>query len=252
MLPSSNHHTSMRDAAPLRRLFLFTGLSLLAILAWDFSGLDLTLMHALAGHDGFPLQHNWWLEQLLHDKARQLAMLIYAGLLAMVWLPVGPFKKLRRLQRFEVWLGMTFGLLLINLLKRYSLTSCPWELNEFGGIGTYVSHWNWFLSDGGSGHCFPGGHASSAFAFASLSLPWLMSPSKQDRLLGVRVLLGILLLGFVLGAVQTLRGAHYPSHTLWTGFFCWSVSVANHLGFSWRKRTKHGLHAQPTETAAHV
>jgi membrane-associated PAP2 superfamily phosphatase len=65
-----------------------------------------------------------------------------------------------------------------------------------------------------------------------------MSSSKKDRLFGVRMLSGILLLGFFLGGVQTLRGAHYPSHTLWTGFLCWSVSVANHLGFSWCERTK--------------
>jgi membrane-associated PAP2 superfamily phosphatase len=238
MPPISNHNTSMRAATPLKRLFLFTSLSLLAVLAWDFSGLDMRLMHALADPPGFPLQHNWWLEYLLHDKARQLALLIYAGVFAMVWLPVGPFKRLRRVQRFEIWLGITLGLLLINWVKRYSLTSCPWELTDFGGMGTYVSHWNWLLSDGGSGHCFPGGHASSAFAFAALTLPWLMSSSKKDRLFGVRMLSGILLLGFFLGGVQTLRGAHYPSHTLWTGFLCWSVSVANHLGFSWCERTK--------------
>ena len=31
---------------------------------------------------------------------------------------------------------------------------------------------------------------------------------------------------------QTLRGAHYPSHTFWTGFICWGVAVLNHLVFS--------------------
>jgi len=245
MPPNTYNDTNMRETAPLRRLSLFTGLSLLAVLAWDFSGLDLPFMHAFANPQGFPLQHNWWLEHLLHDNARQLALLLYAGLLAMVWLPLGPFKELRRLQRFEVWLGVTLALLLINLLKRYSLTSCPWDLNDFGGPGTYVSHWNWSLRDGGSGHCFPGGHASSAFAFVSLSLPWLMSPSKRDQGLGVQILSGVLLLGIVLGAVQTLRGAHFPSHTLWTGFLCWSVAVTNHLAFSWFQKAK----SQPTRQA---
>lgn len=29
-----------------------------------------------------------------------------------------------------------------------------------------------------------------------------------------------------------------PSHTLWTGFMCWSVAVINHLGFGyWRRKT---------------
>jgi len=237
-MPPISNSTSMRDAAPLRRLSLFTALSLLAVLAWDFSGLDLAFMHAVANPQGFPLRHNWWLEHLLHDNARQLALVIYAGLLVMIWLPLGWFKKIHRFQRFEIWLGTSLGLLLINLIKRYSLTSCPWDLNDFGGVGTYVSHWNWSLSDGGSGHCFPGGHASSALAFVSLSLPWLMSTSKQDQGLGTQILLGVLLLGFVLGAVQTLRGAHFPSHTLWTAFLCWTMALTNHLAFSWHQKTK--------------
>ncbi len=34
-----------------------------------------------------------------------------------------------------------------------------------------------------------------------------------------------LLAGLLLGAAQQLRGAHFMSHTLWTGWICWSVAV---------------------------
>ena len=35
-----------------------------------------------------------------------------------------------------------------------------------------------------------------------------------------------LLIGAWLGLVQTLRGAHYPSHTLWTMVICYAVGGA--------------------------
>lgn len=227
----------MRDSTPIRQLWLLTGLGLLALLAWDFSGLDMRVMHAIATPEGFALRTNWWLENLLHDQARRLAVVFYLGVLAMVWLPWGRFQLLSRLQRLEIWVGITVGLILVNLLKHYSLTSCPWDLNAFGGVAAYVSHWNWGLRDGGAGHCFPGGHASSAFAFTALSLPWLVSASAAHRRWGVRFLAGILVLGTFLGTVQTLRGAHYPSHTLWTGLICWGGALINHMGFSRLHRT---------------
>lgn len=232
----------MRENSPLRRLGLFTALALLALLTWDFSGLDLRVMHWIASPQGFALRHNWWLEHLLHDRVRDAAILVYLGILVMVWLPLGRFRDLRQLQRFEIWVGITLGLALINVLKRYTLTSCPWDLADFGGVGTYVSHWNWGLSDGGSGHCFPGGHASSALALAALSVPWLVSGDDRDRRWGTQILWTVLLLGGLLGAVQTLRGAHYPSHTLWTGWMCWGIAVTNHMVFAWlaRKRAAQG------------
>jgi membrane-associated PAP2 superfamily phosphatase len=32
-------------------------------------------------------------------------------------------------------------------------------------------------------------------------------------------------IGMLAGATQTLRGAHYPSHTLWTLVICGAVSL---------------------------
>ena len=32
-----------------------------------------------------------------------------------------------------------------------------------------------------------------------------------------------LLAGLLLGLTQTVRGAHYPSHTLWTAWICWTT-----------------------------
>lgn len=229
---------AMRESTLSRQLWLWTVLSLLCLLAWDFSGLDMRVMQTIADHRGFGLRSNWWMEKVLHDWTRQLAVLIYLGMLVMVWLPWGRFKTLQRLQRIEIFVGITLGLLLINVIKRSSLTSCPWDLAEFGGVARYVSHWQWGLGDGGGGQCFPGGHASAAMAFLAVCLPWLSSGMTVQRRQGLRMLIGVFALGVVLGGVQTLRGAHYPSHTLWTAMLCWGMALLNHMAFAWLARKK--------------
>lgn len=40
------------------------------------------------------------------------------------------------------------------------------------------------------------------------------------------VLLATLLAGALFGLAQTLRGAHYPSHTLWSAWLCAALCVA--------------------------
>jgi len=61
----------------------------------------------------------------------------------------------------------------------------------------------------------------------------LSSGLSAQRRTGQRILIAVLLLGCILGLTQTLRGAHYPSHTFWTGFICWSVALVNHWLFGW-------------------
>ena len=129
--------------------------------------------------------------------------------------------------------GVTVALLVINRIKFYSLTSCPWDLVQFGGVATYVSHWSWGVGDGGPGRCFPGGHASAGFAFFALAMPGLFSDSPAARQTGKRLFVAVFLFGLICGASQVLRGAHYPSHGLWTGLICWVVAAVNHWMFGY-------------------
>lgn len=232
MSPAPRYATPM-DLSPTRLWGVYTWVALMGLLAWDFAGLDLPVMHLLADAKGFGLRESVWMETVLHTGARRLATLIFLGLLAMVWWPFGPFRSQNRLQRIEIVVGTLLGLIAISGLKSISLTSCPWDLQDFGGAARYVSHWQWGITDGGGGRCFPGGHASSAMAFLGLSLPWLTSGVPAQQKTGRRLLVCVLLLGLLLGLTQTLRGAHYPSHTLWTGFICWTVALANHMAFGW-------------------
>lgn len=213
-------------AKPLWQLTL-VGLTL--TLLWDAAGLDLWVMTHLGSLQGFALQHNWWLETVLHQRMRELAWVVLALLALMVWRPLGFLKPLPRQQRFEILLGTLSALVLINVIKHSSLTSCPWDLRLFGGVAEYRSHWSWGVSDGGPGRCFPGGHASAALAFLALPLGLLTSQHAANRRVGWRSLVTVLLIGGVLGAAQTLRGAHFPSHTLWTAMLCWTAALLNHL-----------------------
>ena len=36
----------------------------------------------------------------------------------------------------------------------------------------------------------------------------------------------VLATGFAFGTAQLLRGAHYPSHTLWSAWLCWAICAA--------------------------
>lgn len=208
------------------------GTLLVLTLAWDAVGADLRAMTWLGSPQGFAWRDHWWLSSVLHNGAKQLAVLVYVGVLAMALWPRGIWRQLPPSQRLEIAMGITLSLVVVTAIKRISLTSCPWDLEAFGGTARYVSHWTWGVSDGGGGSCFPGGHASSAFAFMALSLPWLMSMDKDQQRLGRAMTAAILLIGLVLGLAQTLRGAHYPSHTAWTALFCAATAWANHVFFA--------------------
>lgn len=226
--PSSIHrHPQVRPS-----LWLW-GMLLVLTLAWDAVGFDLGVMTWLGGPEGFAWRDHWWLSNVMHTGAKQLAVLLYGGVLAMTLWPRGIWRSLSHHQRLEIAMGITLSLVVVTAIKRISLTSCPWDLQAFGGVAHYVSHWSWGEADGGGGSCFPGGHASSAFAFMALSLPWLTSTQTEEQRLGRSMTALIVLVGLVLGLAQTLRGAHYPSHTAWTALFCAATAWTNHGLFAW-------------------
>lgn len=198
----------------------FTLLSLVLLLLWDASSLDLRMARLWGSASGFALRDHWLASGVLHQGGRALAWALAALLLVNVFRPL-----LRRqtLRERVWWLGVVLAcVVLVSLLKRASPTSCPWDLAEFGGVAQYVSHWRLGVLDGGGGHCFPSGHASAAFAF----LGGYFALKRAYPVAARRWLLGVLAAGVLFGLGQLARGAHYPSHTLWTAWICWTVAVA--------------------------
>jgi len=212
----------------------WTAGSLLFLLAWDASGLDLVLAHWFGTTQGFALRDHWLFTTVLHEGARRLSWLLVVGLSLAVWWPVGVLRQLDRWQRLQLVVSILLGLALVVAIKRISSTSCPWDLAEFGGLARYVSHWRFGLVDGGGAHCFPAGHASAGFAFVG---GYFVLRDRAPR--AARIWLATALTaGLVLGVSQQMRGAHFMSHTLWTAWLCWTVAWACHsLVTTWRLRS---------------
>lgn len=192
------------------------------LLAWDASGLDLPLARLSGGPAGFALRESWWLGHLAHDGMRRLSWMLVLLLCLGVWWPVGPLRDLSFGRRLQLACTPLAAAAVVALAKSMNATSCPWDLVEFGGLARHLPHWSAFTrSDGGTGHCFPAGHASAGFAFVG---GWFVFRPQAPRVARLW-LIGSLGSGLLLGLAQQLRGAHFMSHTLWSGLLCWGTAA---------------------------
>lgn len=219
------------------RIAGLSAVALLAIVLWDRSGLDVALAHATGGPRGFPLRDDWLLAKVLHTGAKNVAWAFILALCLQIAWPVGALRRLPTSRRVQLAASALVASAVVGLLKYGSGTSCPWDLDEFGGVARHLSHWSgWWMHDGGAGRCFPAGHASNGFAFVG----GYFSLRRHAPRLAVTWLACALAAGLVLGVAQQLRGAHFMSHTLWTGWLCWMVGWGLDPLFGeggWRVRT---------------
>lgn len=208
-------------APPLQAYHLsWTLATLAALLAWDATGADLALARLFGDAHGFALRDHWLWSRVLHEGMRPLGWLVVGWLgLGLVW-PLGVLRRLDRGSRVQLLLGSLASLVVIQLFKHASTSSCPWDLRLFGGVADHVSHWAGQIADGGPGHCFPAGHASAGFAFFSGYFVLRPVAPRWAR----RWLLATLCAGLLLGLAQQVRGAHFMSHTGWTAWLCWSTA----------------------------
>jgi membrane-associated PAP2 superfamily phosphatase len=189
----------------------------------------MALARTIGTAHGFALQDNWLMSRVLHQGARQLAVVLWlASCVAVRW-PVGPWKKLDASRRLQFAVTAGACALAVSALKSLSPASCPWDMTEFGGVALHISHWA-MRPDGGGGRCFPSGHASSGFVFLAGYFAFRDVNPRWAR----GWLWGACAAGLALGAVQQMRGAHFMSHTLWTGWLCWTIALT--LDLCWPRR----------------
>ena len=209
----------MTTASNQRSVLSTAGIVLL-LLAWDASGLDLPLARLSGGANGFAWQNHWLLTTVLHEGARSLAWLLVVVLCASVWWPQGCLRRIETAERLQLAIGTLLAVFTVGLLKSFSKVSCPVALSDFGGVAHYASHWSHLLiPDGGSGRCFPAGHASAGFAFVGGYFAFRRRAPQIAR----TWLITSIAAGLGLGIAQQIRGEHFMSHTLWTGLTCWCV-----------------------------
>jgi membrane-associated PAP2 superfamily phosphatase len=206
---------------PSWRALRVSGAALLALLAWEAAGADRLVSAWFADPvQGFVWRAHPWLVKVFHEGGRMLAGLVLAGLLVDAFLLRGADLP-SRARRAATLALIVFCMVLVSLVKRGSVSSCRWDVRDFGGAVAYVPHWPWLLADGGPGHCFPSGHASAAFAFFPLYFLW----RPHAPCVATKILAAILCFGTVFGATQVVRGAHYVSHVAWTAWICWTISA---------------------------
>ena len=213
----------------LRGPVVATFIALALVAAWDASGLDLAAAQWFGTPTGFPWRNSHRLILWMHEVPRFTSWVLVAGLFVAIARPFGPLRRLDRTGRVQLASTVLASVLAVSLIKTGSATSCPWDLQAFGGVARHVSHWAWGLDDGGPGKCFPAGHASAAFAYLG---GWFVFRRVSPRLAWYWLVVA-LLAGFALGLGQQMRGAHYMSHTLWTAWICWTVGLAGDALASW-------------------
>ena len=111
------------------------------LLLWDYSSLDLVLAHWFGSASAFALESHWLWRNWLHDDVRLWPWVLELYLLVGMFVPLGALKRLPMERRAQLALTTLAALLLVLTIRLYSHTSCPWDLQDFGAVATYVSHW---------------------------------------------------------------------------------------------------------------
>ena len=172
---------------------------------------------------GFVGRHSWLLEDFLHDRVKQLVIVIGVLAIAGFLLSLLP-TRLARWRRPLGYLVLALGLStsIVTPLKTLTGVHCPWSLSEFGGSETFTPLLSERAPTLKPGRCWPGGHASAGFSLLAL---FFVLRDRHPRL--ARTALGLALgLGLVLSLGRIMQGAHFLSHNLWTLLFDWTICLA--------------------------
>ena len=170
-------------------------------------------------------RHSHWLEDILHDRAKQLVIAIG------VFGALGYFAsfKVKRLMPIRKELAclvvaMTLATSYTPPLKTVTGVQCPWDLTEFGGKETYSKLFEHRPVAIEAGRCWPGGHAATGFALFAL---FFVLRDRRPRM--ARVGLGVALgLGTLFSVVRMVQGAHFLSHNVWAAIFCWVICLGTY------------------------
>lgn len=185
------------------------------------SGADLRIADALffdreAGR--FIGAGSWWAKDLIHSGGRRL---VQAGAVVSLALLVATIVKprWRHLRRTAAFLALSLVLVpaLVGSLKQVTRVDCPWNLQHYGGSEPYVGLLGDRSGVSDRARCFPGSHASSAFAW--LCVYFLLR--ERRRRWAYVALAAALLFGGVFSFGQQARGAHFLSHDLTSLAIAW-------------------------------
>lgn len=183
-----------------------------------YTDIDLLLADAAfdPGRRTFPWRDAWLLDTFNHGILKVLFTAMGGGAIAVVLAdllrPMPKIDAATRLRMRIVGLSAALVPLVTSLLKRVSDSHCPWDLARYGGAQPYVRLFESLPFGGNAGHCFPAGHASTSLWLVALAVFWLPDHPRK----AAAVAAAGLAIGFAMGWMQQLRGAHFLTHTLWS------------------------------------
>lgn len=192
---------------------MVSGLVILAMMRFSFVDFAIEDIYFDAQQQVFPWKHTWFAETLMHEHikvALQSIGILVCGLTLSDWIKPWFSSQWVRVRLRFVALSAVLIPLVITLFKRTNALHCPWDIDRYGGAYPHLNPLSAIPTSMPYGHCFPAGHASTGLWLAAFAVFWLPHQPKRAWLIA-----GFgLLVGFVLGWVQQMRGAHFLTHTL--------------------------------------
>ncbi|MEO5933899.1 MAG: phosphatase PAP2 family protein [Duganella sp.] len=195
---------------------ILTGMLILWI--GSYSSIDLTLADAMFDRASgtFPWRHAWLAEGFNHGILKTILQVLAVMAVSLaVWDWVRPRPGWDAPRRTGVRVLALSAILVptaISVLKHFSDSHCPWDLQRYGGREPYVRLLEMLPAGVAPGQCLPAGHASSALWLLALAVFWLPHRPRMAAAVGG----AMLLFGLAVGWMQQLRGAHFLTHTLWS------------------------------------
>lgn len=193
------------------------------LLAVDPSPLDFALERLFyQPGEGFIGRHSFWLEDILHDRAKQAVMVVGGLAIAGFLLSLLP-TRLRPWRRALGYLVLALGLStsVVTPLKTLTGMHCPWSLSEFGGHEQFTPLLAERAPTANPGRCWPGGHASAGFSLIAL---FFVLRDRRPRAARIALVVA-LALGTLFSLGRMAQGAHFLSHNLWTLLIDWVICL---------------------------
>lgn len=207
---------------------MVSGLVILALMRFSFIDFAIEDIYFDAQQQVFPWKHTWFAETLMHQHfklALQSIGILVCGLALSDCIKPWLSSQWVRLRLRFVALSAVLIPLVITLFKRANALHCPWDIDRYGGAYPHLSPFDAMPVNMAYGHCFPAGHASTGLWLAAFAVFWLPHQPKRAWFIAG---LG-LLIGFVLGWVQQMRGAHFLTHTLMSVWLACCILLILHM-----------------------
>jgi membrane-associated PAP2 superfamily phosphatase len=184
------------------------------------------------------LYKHWFTYDVIHHWGKRLIHLLGFLLLAL-WSLSPHFHTLRGLRKYRrsmLYLVLCLVLIpsVIARMKHFTHGPCPIDIINFGGSEIYRHNFSYPFEPGGTGHCYPSGHAGAGFSLLALYFAAYFHLSKKRLLF----LVPGLLLGSVFAISQRVRGAHFLSHLTMSLFICWFLALLFHFLFELSDKTR--------------